>query len=474
MPAHPPRPIHALIMAGGSGTRLWPMSRQMFPKQFSMGLAQGESLLLSTAKRLNPVVAPAHTWLITGAEHASGAAYHDIKPFPHLLEPVARNTAPAIALVAAHLVDAAGDPLMLVLPADHAITDVPAFHAALRLAATAAAEGKLVTFGIKPTRAETGYGYIKAAAGEGSVLPVERFVEKPDAATAAMFLRDGSYSWNSGMFMAQASVMLAEVERHLPDVAAVVAAIRTDVATLGWQPAVNRHFADMPSISIDYGVMEKSDKVVVVPCSIGWSDVGAWDAVDALAAKDANGNALQAPAIALDTRNTFIAGGKRLIATIGVSDLCIVDTPDALLVTHKAHAQKVKDVVEQVKQLGGEQHLIHTTAKRPWGSYTVLEDEEGRGYKLKRIEVLPGGRLSLQSHQHRSEHWVVVAGTATVTCDDTVLTLGVGQSTYLPLGCKHRLENLGRIPLKLIEVQVGDYLGEDDIVRYDDAYGRAS
>ncbi|MCP5405476.1 MAG: mannose-1-phosphate guanylyltransferase/mannose-6-phosphate isomerase [Pseudomonadaceae bacterium] len=472
MTAAPSRNIHALIMAGGSGTRLWPMSRQMFPKQFSMSLTGGKSLLHATAERLQPLVPSAHVWVITGAEHATGAAYHDIQPYPHLIEPVGRNTAPAIALTAAHLVDVAGDPIMLVLPADHAITDTAAFHAALEIGAEQAEAGKLVTFGITPTRAETGYGYIKAKTGEGQALPVEKFVEKPDAATAETFVKDGAYSWNSGMFMARASVMLAEVEKHLPEVAKVIAAIRADAADKGWQPAINAHFADMPNISIDYGVMEKSDKVMVVPCSIGWSDVGAWDAVFELAEKDENGNAIQAPAITVDTRNTFISGAKRLVATIGVEDLCIVDTPDALLITHKNQAQKVKDVVAKVKELGGEQHLIHTTAKRPWGSYTVLEDEEGRGYKLKRIEVRPGGRLSLQSHQHRSEHWVVVAGTATVTCDDQVITLTPGQSTYLPLGCKHRLENLGKIPVKMIEVQVGEYLGEDDIIRYDDVYGR--
>lgn len=470
--ANASQPIHAVIMAGGSGTRLWPMSRQLFPKQFSMSLTHGETLLASTAKRLQPVVAASDVWVITGAEHASGAAYHDIKPFRHLIEPCARNTAPAIGLMAAHLVDVAGDPLMLVLPADHSISDVAAFHQALAAGAAEAAKGNLVTFGITPTRAETGYGYIKARAGEGPALPVESFVEKPDAATAATFLKDGAYSWNSGMFMARASVMLEEIEAHLPQVAKVLATIRAEAATSGWQEATNAHFAAMPTISIDYGVMEKSAKVMVVPCAIGWSDVGAWDAVYALADKDDNGNALQAPSIAVDTRNTFVSGGKRLIATIGVDDLCIVDTPDALLITHRDKAQKVKDVVEEVKKRGGEQHLVHTTAKRPWGSYTVLEDEEGRGYKLKRIEVLPGGRLSLQSHRHRSEHWVVVAGTATVTCDDTVSTLTPGQSTYIPLGSKHRLENLGKIPVKMIEVQVGDYLGEDDIVRYDDVYGR--
>lgn len=463
--------IHALVMAGGSGTRLWPLSRVMLPKQFGLKLDGKTTMLEATINRLQPLVGKQNVTVITGELHAKGAAFHDIKAYNKLVEPTPRNTAPAIALAAAHAADFENDPLLLVLPADHAITDVPAFHKAIEAAAAAAEQGKLATFGIQPTRAETGYGYIKAKAGNGSSLPVDRFVEKPNATKAAEFVADGSYYWNSGMFLAKASVWLSEIEAHLPDAATVLADIRAAWKTGDKQAAVNKHFARMPSISIDYGVLEKSSNVVVVPCNLGWSDVGAWDAVHDLADKDESGNALQGATIARDTKNCLVVGGKRLIATVGVEDLCIVDTEDALLISRKDRAQEVKDVVDEVKKRGGEQHMLHTTVKRPWGSYTVLDDN-GPGFKIKRIEVVPGGQLSLQSHQHRSEHWVVVAGTATVTCDDKVMTILPGQSTYLPLGCKHRLENHGKIPVQIVEVQVGEYLGEDDIVRYEDVYGR--
>jgi mannose-1-phosphate guanylyltransferase / mannose-6-phosphate isomerase len=298
-------------------------------------------------------------------------------------------------------------------------------------------------------------------------------VEKPDARTAEGYLKSGDYYWNSGMFVARASVLLAELEAHAPKVAAVVKKIRAAWKNGGdWQAAVREHFEAMPSDSIDYAVMEKSANVMVVPCDIGWSDVGSWDAVYELGAKDADGNVVKADAVMIDAKNNLLMGGKRLVAAIGVEDLCIVDTPDALLVARRDQAQQVKQVVDTLKKRGGEAHVIHRTAKRPWGSYTVLEDD-GRGYKIKRIEVNPGGRLSLQSHKHRSEHWVVVSGVATVTCGDKVTDLQVNQSTYIPLGEKHRLENRGVVPVQMVEVQVGDYLGEDDIVRYDDVYGRS-
>lgn len=465
--------IQALIMAGGSGTRLWPLSRVMLPKQFNLKLDGESTMLEATIGRLAPLVSKENVTVITGELHAKGAAFHDIKNYHPLIEPVARNTAPAIALAAAHAVDFANDPLLLVLPADHTIADVPAFHAAIKAAAEAAEAGHIATFGIQPTRPETGYGYIKAKPGTGTALPVDRFVEKPDAAKAAQFVADGSYYWNSGMFLAKAGVWLAEVQAHLPEVHTVIENIRAEWKgnQAGTQAAINKHFAAMPNISIDYGVLEKSSNVVVVPCNLGWSDVGAWDAVHNVSAKDEQGNAVQATAILRDSKNCLVVGGKRLIATVGVEDLCIVDTEDALLISRKDRAQEVKDVVEEVKKRGGEQHMLHTTVKRPWGSYTVLEDATS-GYKIKRIEVIPGGQLSLQSHKHRSEHWVVVAGTATVTCDGTVSTLTPGQSTYMPLGCKHRLQNKGDVPVQIVEVQVGDYLGEDDIIRYDDIYGR--
>jgi mannose-1-phosphate guanylyltransferase/mannose-6-phosphate isomerase len=339
---------------------------------------------------------------------------------------------------------------------------------------SAAEKGHLVTFGIKPTHPATGFGYIKANDRIKDYGPVEAFIEKPNKEKAEEFFKAGNYYWNSGMFVARSSVMLAEIATHAPEISSVLATMRAEwKGGADWQDVIQARFASMPSISIDYAVMEKSRNVVTVPCSIGWSDIGSWDAVYDIADKDADGNSLQVPVIALDTKNTLVFGdGKRLVATVGVEDLCIIDTADALLIAKRGHAEKVKDVVDIVKARGGEEHIIHRTAHRPWGSYTVLEDALS-GFKVKRIEVIPGGRLSLQSHQHRSEHWVVVAGTATITRGDEVVTLTPNQSTYIPVGVKHRLENKGKIPIQLVEVQVGDYLGEDDIQRFDDVYGRS-
>lgn len=447
----------------------------MFPKQL-MSLDGGQSMLQSTITRLSPLVDNSGIWVVTGAELVSGAGYREISHFNHMVEPTGRNTAPAIGVMAAYLADFAEDPIMLVLPADHAISDVPAFHTAIKAAAAAAQQGRLVTFGITPTYPETGYGYIKTGAPftEGS-LTVERFVEKPDQATAESYLKQGGFYWNSGMFVAKASVMLEEITRHAPQLAQGLSTIREAWKANGgdWRAAVASHFGDLPSESFDYAVMEKSDNVVLIPCNIGWSDVGSWEAVQTLAEKDANGNTLAPADIAIDTRNTLVMShGQRLVATIGVEDLCIIDTADALLVTHRNQSQKVKAVVDELKaRNNGESHIIHRTAYRPWGSYTVLQDDTS-GYKIKRIDVVPGGRLSLQSHKHRSEHWVVVTGTATVTNGDNILTLATGQSTYIPQGEKHRLENKSDQHLQIVEVQVGTYLGEDDIVRFDDLYGR--
>lgn len=462
----------AVILAGGSGTRLWPFSRKMFPKQF-MCLDGNLSMLQATVSRLAPLVQPDAVWVVTGADVASGAGYRDLQGLSCLIEPSARNTAPAIGVMAAYLADFGNDPIMLILPADHVITDVSAFHAAVDLAVAAAQNGKIVTFGISPTRPETGYGYIQAA-GEGNVRPVSRFVEKPDATTARRYLDEGCYFWNSGMFVVRASVLMAEIAQCAPDMATGLENMRAQWNTQGndWRGAVKDHFDTLPSISIDYAVMEKSRNVVVVPCSIGWNDVGSWDAVYDLADKDDSGNAIHAPAVMIGARNNLVMGqGGRVVAAVGVDNLCIVDTPDAVLVARKDDAQRVKEVVDVLKTRGGEEHLFHRTVQRPWGSFTVLEDNT-QGYKIKRITVVPGGRLSLQSHKHRSEHWVVVSGTATVTNGDTVQTLMPGQSTYIPLGSKHRLENLGEVTVQIVEVQVGDYLGEDDIIRYDDVYGR--
>ncbi|AHE96989.1 mannose-1-phosphate guanylyltransferase/mannose-6-phosphate isomerase [Thioalkalivibrio paradoxus] len=465
--------IHAVILAGGSGTRLWPLSRRQLPKQF-LRLEGDRSLLEATLDRLQPLVEPANALVVTGCEHARGEAYQALRPFRTLLEPVGRNTAPAIALAAAWLSRKGDDPVMVVLPADHVIRDLPAFHAALRQAIAAAEQGALITFGIRPTHPETGYGYIRAVTDGRTDAPVERFTEKPDVATAEAFLADGHYWWNSGMFVWRASTILDEIQRHLPDLYEVLERIRAE-----WrreperddpQPAIEALFHEMPSISIDYGVLERSENVRLVPCDIGWSDVGSWDAVHDLAEHDTRGNAAQGNVLAIDCDNTLIHAGKRLVAAAGVRDLCVVETADAVLVVPRGETQRVRDLVDELNRRDAAESRLHLTVQRPWGSYTVLE--ESPAYKMKRITVAPGASLSLQRHQHRSEHWIVVSGTATVTRGDELFTVTRNESTYIPIGERHRLENRGKIPLQIIEVQVGEYLEEDDIERFDDVYQR--
>jgi mannose-1-phosphate guanylyltransferase/mannose-6-phosphate isomerase len=462
--------LQAVILAGGSGTRLWPMSRQQMPKQFLC--LDGElSLLEATVARLAPVIPRENVLIVTSESSAKGEAFVPLAPYAKLLEPAARNTAPAIALAATHFLARGQDPVLVILPADHVIRDVPAFHACLRLAIEAAREGKLVTFGITPTGPETGFGYIKATVNGETLPKVERFKEKPDAATAAAFLKEGGWYWNSGMFVWKASAIMKAVEAALPELAKVMAAIGAAAGSDDeWQRALREHFPKSPSVSIDHGVLEKAGNLYLVPAQIGWSDVGTWDAVHEIAAKDAHGNSAQGNVLAFDCRDTLVRGGKRLVAVVGVEGVSVVETPDAVLVAGRGASQDVKKIVEALASRAAQEHIVHTTVQRPWGAYTVLE--EGPGFKIKRIEVNPGGRLSLQSHERRSEHWVVVSGEATVTNDGGTATLGRNQSTYVPIGARHRLENRGAEPLHIIEVQVGDYVGEDDIRRYDDHYGR--
>jgi mannose-1-phosphate guanylyltransferase/mannose-6-phosphate isomerase len=494
------RKSYAVILAGGSGSRLWPLSRQNLPKQF-LSLDGDASLLQTTIGRLSPMIGPKNVLIVTQEAHAKGEAYHALLPYQTLFEPVARNTAPAIAIAAAWLMTDGADPIMVVLPADHIIKDEARFHEHLKIAIDAAESGKLVTFGIQPTRPDTGFGYVKVknrteetglrteeqglskktASGstqssvlgtQSSVYEVDRFTEKPDSATAERFLREGDYYWNSGMFVWRASVILAEIKKHLPEVYEVIQTIIAERHTAGgFQKAVERHFPAMPSISIDYGVLERSSRVSLVPCDIGWNDVGSWQAVHEIAAKDENGNALQGNVIAVDCRNSLIRAEKRLVAAIGVEDLCVIETADAILIAKSDQSQRVREVVDVLHQRGSTEHVYHAKVNRPWGSYTVLEEDQD-GFKIKRIEVAPGARLSLQSHKQRSEHWVVVSGTATVTNGEEVYTVHKNQSTYIPIGSKHRLENHGSVPLHIVEIQVGEYLGEDDIQRFEDNYGR--
>lgn len=500
--------VHAVILAGGSGSRLWPLSRQHLPKQF-LALDGDSTLLQTTIDRLSPTIETQNVLIVTQEAHAKGEAYHALLPYQSLYEPVGRNTAPAIALAAAYLMKEGADPVMVVLPADHIIKDEACFREHLEIAIQAAQSGKLVTFGIQPTRPDTGFGYIKtkeaglrtegrglsgksesgspqhsvlsiqsgvsqhsALSTQNCVLDVERFTEKPDHATAEQFLKEGNYFWNSGMFVWRASVILAEMQRYLPVVHEIVQTIVIESRTgMTFQQAVEKHFASMPSISIDYGVLEKSDCVSLIPCDIGWNDVGSWQAVHDISAKDKNGNTLQGNVIAIDCKNSMIRSEKRLVAAIGVEDLCVIETADAILISKSDQTQRVREVVDALHEKGATEHVYHVKVNRPWGSYTVLE-EDPEGFKLKRIEVAPGARLSLQSHAHRSEHWVVVSGTATVTNGDEVITVHKNQSTYIPIGTKHRLENLGSEPLHIVEIQVGEYLGEDDIQRFEDNYGR--
>ena len=472
---------HAFILAGGSGSRLWPLSRQHLPKQF-LSLNGDKSLLQTTINRLSPVIDARNILIVTQENHAKGEAYHALLPYRSLFEPVGRNTAPAIALAAAYLMSDGSDPIMVVLPADHIIKDEVRFRAHLNIAIEAAESGKLITFGIQPTRPDTGFGYIKikgdfthtAATGShtSDIYEVERFTEKPDDTTAERFINEGNYYWNSGMFVWRASVILAEIQQYLPAVHRVIQNIISENrSTETFQQAVEKHFADMPSISIDYGVLEKSSRVSLIPCDIGWNDVGSWQAVHEISDKDENGNVLQGNVIALGCKNSLIRAEKRLVAAIGTEDLCIIETADAVLISKSDQTQRVREVVDVLQHRGVTEHVYHAKVNRPWGNYTVLEEDQD-GFKIKRIEVIPGARLSLQSHHRRSEHWVVVSGTATVTNGNDVITVQKNQSTYIPQGVKHRIENRGSEPLHIVEIQVGDYLGEDDIQRYEDSYGR--
>jgi mannose-1-phosphate guanylyltransferase/mannose-6-phosphate isomerase len=464
--------LQPVLLSGGSGTRLWPLSREMYPKQF-LPLVDDDTMLQATWKRIAPL-ASLPPIVVANETHRFLAAEQlrvlDVSNPAILLEPVGRNTAPAIAAAALQAMATGGDPLLLVLPSDHVIADAPAFRAAVMVASAAAEQGALVTFGIVPTGAETGFGYIQAASGDG-VRKVLRFVEKPDAATAQGYLDAGGYYWNSGMFLFRASRYLQELERLRPD---ILAATRTAFAAATRDGDFIRldkdAFDACPSESIDYAVMEQTDAAMVLPVDIGWNDVGSWSALWDVAVRDGDGNACRGDVIAIDSRNSY-AHARRLVALVGVDDLIVVETDDAVLVAHKDRVQQVKEVVAQLKIGQRSQAALHREVHRPWGSYDSVD--VGDAFQVKRIKVKPGARLSLQSHTRRAEHWIVVRGTARVTRDNDVFELHANQSTYIPIGAKHRLENPGTQMLELVEVQSGDYLGEDDIVRYEDVYGRS-
>lgn len=473
--------IVPVIMAGGSGTRLWPMSRSLFPKQF-LSLVNDTSMLQDTCQRLQGLVVKP-PMVICGEEHRFTVAEQlrtlkSAQGGEIVLEPAGRNTAPAVALAALQAQKSgAGDPLLLVLAADHVITDVEAFHAAVKSAAMHAQSDKLVTFGIIPTGPETGYGYIRQAEALDDGYLVGEFVEKPDQKLAEKYLASGNYVWNSGMFMFKASRYLEALKKHRPDMlAACEQSMELAVTDADFVRPDRSAFLECPDDSIDYAVMEPlcssaaSKSVVVVPLDCGWSDVGSWSALWEVSSKDSMGNALQGDVIAHDTRNSYIRSDSKLVATVGLEDVIVVESDDAIMVASKDRVQEVKKIVAQLKQENRSEALLHRKVYRPWGFYDSLDN--GQRFQVKRIVVRPGGRLSLQMHHHRAEHWIVVSGTAEVTRGEEVFLVSENESTFIPLGVTHRLANPGSIPLEMIEVQSGSYLGEDDIVRFEDTYGR--
>ncbi|MFC2971525.1 mannose-1-phosphate guanylyltransferase/mannose-6-phosphate isomerase [Azotobacter bryophylli] len=468
--------IFPVILAGGAGSRLWPLSRQLYPKQF---LPLGESeltLLQSTIQRLQGLEC-APPILICNDQHRFLAAEQvrqlGMEQVTILLEPVSRNTAPAIALAALQAASREKDSILLVLAADHLVRDVAAFQECVRKALPLAEAGKLVTFGIVPTHPETGYGYLEKGR---EIVPgcfaVNRFVEKPDLPAAEDYVGTGDYYWNSGMFMFRASRYLEELERLQPNMlSACRSALEQGSQDLYFTRVDLAAFAACPEQSIDYAVMEKTSEAAMVPLDAGWSDVGSWSALWDVSAKSPEGNVLKGDVLQQDTRNTYVHSESRLVAAVGVDDLMIIETKDAVLVAHKNHVQDVKSIVERIRNDGRHEHINHRKVFRPWGMYDSIDD--GHRYQVKRITVRPGAKLSVQMHHHRAEHWIVVSGTAKVTKGDKTYLVSENQSTYIPVGQIHALENPGVIPLELIEVQSGAYLGEDDIVRLQDVYGRA-
>ena len=467
--------IIPVVLSGGSGTRLWPLSRAVLPKQL-LPLVTDNTMLQETLTRLSNWAEVGDPLVVCGNDHrflvAEQLRQVNLTPEAIVLEPVARNTAPAIAAAAITLQDK--DVLMLVLPADHVITDVAAFEAAVRRASVAAEQGRLVTFGIEPAQPETGYGYIQsgeALADADGCFNVARFVEKPDAATAQQYLDAGNFYWNSGMFLFKPSVFLAELQQYAPDmVSAVSNAVAQSYKDLDFVRLHEASFAESPADSIDYAVMEKTTLAAVVPASMGWNDVGSWTALKEVQDNDANGNATRGDVYLKDVKNTLVRAESRFVAAVGVEDLLIVETSDAVLVAHRNCAQDVKHIVDHLKAHGRSEHKMHPRVYRPWGWYEGIDN--GDRFQVKRIMVKPGEKLSLQMHHHRAEHWVVVRGSAMITIDDVSRLYTENESTYIPIGSTHRLENPGKLPLHLIEVQSGSYLGEDDIVRFEDTYGR--
>ncbi len=473
--------LYGVILAGGSGTRFWPLSREMSPKQL-LRVFGTESLIWQTIQRLMPIIPQNQVYIVSNtklAQEIRTSLMHEKEPFEevgYLLEPSARNTAPAIGLAATYLFNSNPDAVMAVLPSDHLIRNAEVFQSVLLHAEKLAKAGYLVTLGLKPTRPETGFGYIKLgnnleefSNGYPSHI-VERFVEKPDRKTAEQYVASGEFLWNSGMFVFKASTILDEIKRLMPGLYDLLMRFRALALDEWGKEKAKSIFAKAESISIDYGILENSDKVAVVSVDLDWSDVGSLTALGEFLEKDESGNAITGNVIDVESKNSIVYGENRLVATLGLEDMIVIDTHDATLVCPKDRAQEVRKVVDELKARDADEYLVHRTMYRPWGHYTLLE--RGPGFKIKIIEVRPGARLSLQMHHHRSEHWVVISGTARVTRGEEVFNVHVNESTFIPPSTSHRLENPGLIPLKIIEVQNGEYLEEDDIVRTEDDYAR--
>ena len=473
-----PTPLVPVILCGGTGTRLWPLSRASYPKQYWPLAGQGDDTLLQqTQQRLEGLPQLAPPLLICNEDHrfivAEQLRQIGVEPAGILLEPLGRNTAPAVAIAALQATASGADPLLLILAADHVINSPERFRATVAAGIPAAEAGRLVTFGIVPTAPETGYGYIEAAQPLDPIapVPIARFVEKPDLATAEAFLATGRFTWNSGMFLFRASAILSELERLAPEVvSACRAALDQDSPDLEFLRLEREAFANCPNVALDVAVMEKTDRGDVLPLDADWSDVGSWGALWETGEHDAAGNVLRGRVISENSRNCYLRSEHRLVVGLGVEDLVVVETDDVVLVAHRDRAQEVKAIVGRLEREGAPESKAHRRIYRPWGHYDGVV--EGDRWQVKKIEVKPGASLSLQMHHHRAEHWVVVKGTALVEKNGVEEMVGENQSTYIPLGSRHRLRNPGKIPVELIEVQSGPYLGEDDIVRFEDRYGR--
>jgi len=465
--------LYPVVMSGGKGTRFWPLSREKFPKQY-LKLAGERSLLQDTLMRLGIIAKKGSVHIVTTEAQkdiVDWQAREVMGDFCTVVEPEGKNTAPAIALMAFKLMKKDKDALLLVLPSDHFIRDVPPFEDAVARAAVLAAKGRIVTFGITPTRPETGFGYIKAgkSLGGGS-YSVSRFVEKPDLKTARSYLKQGGFYWNSGMFLFRAKDMVDELKRYMPATFKAFEAIRKNLNGKTEEKALKAAYATVDEESIDYGIMEKTKRVAVIKADFHWSDIGSWNALEEVVDPDREGNVNEGNVVSLDCKDSIFYTDNKLLGAVGLKGMVVVNTTDATLIIPKDRVQEVKDLVTELKLKGREEHLAPRLEERPWGYFEVLE--RGPSYQIKHIYLKPGARLSLQMHNHRSEHWIVVSGSATVTRGDEIFIVHQNESTFIPATEMHRLENKGRIPLRIIEIQSGEYLGEDDIIRFDDVYGR--